>query len=541
MTLKSQSIRPSSPQVLDTPPSAARIAIAIAAFPYSPRVALLDIMDNSVENDASGVSLTFAQKNKVISSIIIADNGSGIAPEILDEVLRAGSRTSHLYRDQSLSRFGVGLKGAGFALGHRISVFTRPANGKVFRRSIDLDEIQRTDVWFQETRDPNAEEVAAFESALSELPGDGQKQYGTVVIIESVTLQTRDLARLKSDIVRSVGEAYAKFLGAVGGISKLSVRVDGADVEPIDPLHRENERTLTLFKREEVTLADGTTFFFSAVALPHPNTIEDEIRRKYRYTQKDQGIYVYRNGRLIMGGQTLDLFGRDFHLNAFRAELDYTTAADRHVRVDVAKSTTLLSPEATAALQPLIKAATSTADTLWREKDVLTRDDIAGLFDESNRLIGSRQKLLVEAASKRKMATKAQARKVPPATRTNTGPTPTPQTVPGIGATGQKTGPGMFLRPQDTLPEDFVYRPWFENGDFMVEVSLAHPFSKAVFEVPPGEGKKGLQRRATTAIQQLIYLLGYCEWGLTDEPETREMFEQFRRYLSMNLRALLAE
>ena len=75
----------------------------------------------------------------------------------------------------------------------------------------------------------------------------------------------------------------------------------------------------------------------------------------------------------------------------------------------------------------------------------------------------------------------------------------------------------------------------------VVDINLAHPFSKAVFSVSPGEGKRSVPRRATTAVQQLIYVLGHVEHMLNDELENRELFEQFRRYASMNLRALLAD
>src|SRR5262249_41579406 len=108
------------------------------------------------------------------------------------------------------------------------------------------------------------------------------------------------------------------------------------------------------------------------------------------------------NGRLLLGGDTLGLFGKDFHLNAFRAELEYTSTADEHVLVDVAKSHVTLSPDAYSQLQELVSIATKTADTLWREKDVLTEEDIKGLFDESNRLIASRHQLIVDLAKKRR-------------------------------------------------------------------------------------------------------------------------------------------
>ncbi|MFX9031527.1 hypothetical protein ABTN13_20695, partial [Acinetobacter baumannii] len=59
-----------------------------------------------------------------------------------------------------------------------------------------------------------------------------------------------------------------------------------------------------------------------------------------------------------------------------------------------------------------------------------------------------------------------------------------------------------------------------------------------------GNSKRAVPRRATTAIQQLLYVLGYCEYTMSgddddDDGETTRLFEQYRRYLSMNVTALL--
>jgi hypothetical protein len=100
-----------------------------------------------------------------------------------------------------------------------------------------------------------------------------------------------------------------------------------------------------------------------------------------------------------------------------------------------------------------------------------------------------------------------------------------------------------YLRPMESLAEDVLYRPRFdpEVQAIVVDINLAHPFSKAVFSVSPGEGKRSVPRKATTAVQQLIYILGHAEHMLNDDPDNRDLLAQFRRYASMNLRALLAD
>src|SRR5579862_4150070 len=147
-----------------TEPASGRVVIAIAGFPYSARAAVLDLADNCVAAGATGISVLLPSDSD--GQLVIADNGSGIAPEILNEVLRAGSRVEDRYSAQSLSRYGIGLKGAGFSLGGKIVILTQFNGEPLRRRAIELSVIQVSDSWIQDTRDPNPDEKALFAKML---------------------------------------------------------------------------------------------------------------------------------------------------------------------------------------------------------------------------------------------------------------------------------------------------------------------------------------------------------------------------------------
>jgi hypothetical protein len=187
-----QQVSKPKPDYLETPPSPSRMAIAVAGYPYSARAAVLDIADNAVEAAADRIAIVLHQFGKELKSVAIVDNGTGIPPKILDEVLRAGSRTNHLYSKESLSRYGIGLKGAGFSLGNKISVLTRAKGRPLSRRAIDLKYIEKHDTWAQEIREPNNDEAAIFESAMAQLPEGGQRESGTLVLIEEPNIRSRD-------------------------------------------------------------------------------------------------------------------------------------------------------------------------------------------------------------------------------------------------------------------------------------------------------------------------------------------------------------
>jgi len=509
----------------ETEPSAARLAVAIAGYPYSARAAVMDIVDNSVENGAASIAVLLRSGN---DALVVADNGTGVAPEIIDEALRPGSYTADRYSPNSLSRYGIGLKGAGLSLGRRIVVLTRWSGEPLRRRAIDMDVIQNEDRWVQEIREPNNEEIALFERTMDEVgarPKDVST--GTIVIIEKLNIRSRDKARIRRDIIRACGETYARFLSRqLPEESRLRIKVDDQEISAFDPLHREDKRTTLLYNREELRMDDGSVLYFSAVVLPHPNQVDAETKTQYRYSQDNQGIYVYRNNRLIASGQTFGLFGRDFHLNAFRAEITYLSEADHHILVDVAKSGVLLSPEASSKIQDYVVNCTKTANALWRDHDVLTPEDIQGLFDESNRLIASRIKLLP-------------TKRLSPKTGQVEGGkgNGTPKATPTKPASSKQEIPYLIKVPH--LPDGVLYRPRLKEGVVVVEVNLSHPFSKAVFSGTATESQNKVPRKATTAVQQLIYILGSTEYTFPEDHLA--LFAEFRKHASVNLSGLLAD
>src|ERR1700687_4278086 len=61
---------------------------------YSIEDALADLVDNSIDAEASNVLIRFVIGPKGIHSVVIADDGNGMDEDLLREAMRFGSRTS---------------------------------------------------------------------------------------------------------------------------------------------------------------------------------------------------------------------------------------------------------------------------------------------------------------------------------------------------------------------------------------------------------------------------------------------------------------
>ena len=113
-----------------------------------------EVVDNSCEANATIVRIYTVEKiapsrsngksskqSKTIDSIVFADNGNGIAYEVLPSALKLGFSTRYNQR-KGLGRFGVGMKLAAISQARRIDIYTRPLGDKKYYHAyLDLDEV----------------------------------------------------------------------------------------------------------------------------------------------------------------------------------------------------------------------------------------------------------------------------------------------------------------------------------------------------------------------------------------------------------------
>ena len=100
-------------QLLENPPNARRTMEALREMGYDSYASILDIIDNSIDAQASIIRIEIAeQRGDVV--ITIDDDGSGMDEETLSEALRLGSDTERDPGD--LGKFGMGLVTASIGL-----------------------------------------------------------------------------------------------------------------------------------------------------------------------------------------------------------------------------------------------------------------------------------------------------------------------------------------------------------------------------------------------------------------------------------------
>ena len=358
--------------------NAARVCDAIAKIGYSPASALMDIVDNSVTAGASRVEIrlvldpekTYGERSN-IREYLVADNGSGMNDDDILNALRLGSRAD--YPVNSLSKYGMGLKSAGFSLGRRIEVISRKIG--VFAQVHYVDRTEIAEAYFVNRRPATEDEIRQAESLM------GNADHGTVIRItgcESIVHQSA--ATTVKKLSGELGVTYHDFIQrkvnplelTLSCTNKPSVKIQPLDIlfledaiSSFDPDSYDCKHPVLVVSTKLGLLPDETknpeltvVIFPQDSMKDHAGFSEEERKRirEYSVSRKNKGFFIYRNDRLIKWGDDLGgLVGKDELL--FRARLALTTDHDDVMHVDVSKQRLEIPEDVSGLIEKQIQHA----------------------------------------------------------------------------------------------------------------------------------------------------------------------------------------
>jgi hypothetical protein len=101
--------------------------------------ALADLVDNSIDARAHHILIRFMQQGGGLVGLYVVDDGDGIRPENIDTAMTVGGRRE--YAQGSLGHFGLGLKAASFSQAESVTVLSRASGHEpVGRRWVLRDD-----------------------------------------------------------------------------------------------------------------------------------------------------------------------------------------------------------------------------------------------------------------------------------------------------------------------------------------------------------------------------------------------------------------
>lgn len=309
-------------------------------FGYNIQTALADIIDNAISAKATQVEL---KANSVSETpwVAIIDDGEGMTERELIEAMRFGSKNPTDTRDpKELGRFGLGLKSASFSQCRCLTVITRK-NGATVCARWDLDQVAESNNWTLELID-NTEDLTGSEFLGSK---------GTVVVWEKLDRlggathsKPEQIKHINSELSKAERHLRLVFHRFLEGASpKVTLFLNSRKLEPIDPVASNHPSTQT-DPEECIELANGSVRIRS-YTLPHFRKMTkaewDELGGPEGHL-KSQGLYVYREDRLIIVGSWLGLIKQTELTKLSRITIDIPNTMDSEWKIDVKKSSAQL-------------------------------------------------------------------------------------------------------------------------------------------------------------------------------------------------------
>lgn len=321
-------------------PNPSALVESLRAFGYSLDTAIADLIDNSIVAKAKNIWINF-EWNGADSKIIIKDDGYGMTESELTNAMRPGSQNPLEERSpEDLGRFGLGLKTASFSQCRRLSVISKKENDSIVARCWDLDYINQHHEWRL---------LKLSASEINSLIKESLSSQGTVIIWQ-------ELDRITGNVQSEDNKAYSRFLKDIEGVKRhlkmvfhrylekpngLKIWINENPLKPWDPFLR-SEKATQEFPLEKIACKDKELKVIAYI-LPHKSKMsDDDIHQRAAGPNgwnAQQGFYVYRNERLLVGGDWLGLgFQKEEHYKLARIQVDLPNSMDGEWQIDVKKS-----------------------------------------------------------------------------------------------------------------------------------------------------------------------------------------------------------
>jgi histidine kinase/DNA gyrase B/HSP90-like ATPase len=369
---------------LELPPDAR--ALDSMGRNHSFETALADLVDNSIDANATHVLIRLIRRGGRLRAVYVVDNGDGIPASTIDAAMTIGGRRK--YTSSDLGHFGIGLKAASFGQARTLSVMSQASGDIAVGRRWELDPNRHgfhVDVVPQEFT----------EQELARDWGMRSTRVGTVIRWDNVIgFPITDDTKRVEEFIATKATSVSNHLGLVFhrilGSERVRIAFDVEDVDLEEAGPRFEVRALNPFgyrrtgqagyPRELIARHRSTAITFRCHIWPGRSNIPEF--RLSGGAEARQGLYIYRRDRLLQaGGDWGGVATPSKRLQLARAEIDIRDDIAGLFSMNPEKSRVLMGAEFTH-LAETARAEDSTtfesylaeAESAFRESRKRTRE-----------------------------------------------------------------------------------------------------------------------------------------------------------------------
>ena len=328
--------------------------------------AIADIVDNSVDAGAERIGIRFLVQNGLVVGIRIRDDGGGMTAVQLRDAMTLGKRRA--YEAGSLGHFGMGLKTSSMSQARSLTVYTRCGFEQVQAMRLRRDDIGG---------DFNVEVLTDFSAWHGFDYGNdgGLNSTGTVVdwrMLDGVSSAGLPRARQAwldatiTEIRGALGLVFHRILGR----SDIRIEIDEYDVdinssgvpravEKVDPFDFHQSGKSGYPQVISAVTPSGGVVTANCFIIP-PGSASPSARMLGKNRAEWQGIYVYRNDRLLQSGGWPSMIAPSAELQLARIAIDVTDGLLGDISINPEKRGVKFKPDFVRSLENAVDRSTGT-------------------------------------------------------------------------------------------------------------------------------------------------------------------------------------
>lgn len=356
-------------------PYAPNLIESTRSIGYSFETALADIIDNSISNFAKKIDVKFrAGENPYVA---IIDNGDGMTCDELEKAMQYGSASSLDDRNENdLGRFGLGLKMASMSQCRKLTVISKK-NQKLSAACWDLDYIHETQNWSLIRYSESQINLLKF---IEELKG---LKSGTIVLwekLDRISESSSDFEREFNDKLdfadKHTSLVFHRYLGERLSKKYVEIFFNNRKLNSIDPFMTNNGATQPL--EEETIFINRNQIKVKPFITPYSSkltTKERKVLNDYIELNLNQGLYIYRNQRLIVWGSWFRIFRKNELSKLAKVRIDLPNSIDEIWKIDVKKSSAAIPSMIKEQLKHIIERTVGKSERVYKYRGRKVNED----------------------------------------------------------------------------------------------------------------------------------------------------------------------
>lgn len=368
------------PNHIEIKPNLSGFLSSFREIGYKLETAVSDVIDNSISANASTIKISMLPSAK---TLVIFDDGTGMDKNTLVEAMRMGT-LKDFRQSGDLGKFGLGLKTASFSQTKKFSVISKH-KGSVSALQWDIDYMEIKQAWY--AKELQESDIIPVINKIN--PDIVQNMMDidswTAVIWENMDKYSeKHLEELTTSVRDHLALVFHRYMSKEGyGGRKIKLIFNGTTIEQKNPFA--DNMLSTQRNPTETVMIKGHEIKITAYDVPNHNKLTakqyQDLDMGDGFT-KNQGFYLYREGRLLCWGTWFGLAKSCDATSLARIMIDTDNQQDELWNIDVKKSTAEPIPEVRAILKPYAEKVRDRSKTTKSHRPIKRGTDIDWWIEE---------------------------------------------------------------------------------------------------------------------------------------------------------------